>query len=192
MAAPHMIFQDIVDWKKEARAVARAARAGRDPALGTQLAEHLLREMPPPPGAIVGGVWPLPGEIDLRPLLGELFARGHRIALPVTTPRGHAMHFREWTPESVMVPGRFGTTHTEGADLVPEYILVPLLAFDRKGNRLGYGAGHYDRTLAGLPDAAAVGFGFACQEVPALQVEPTDRVLDAIVTETELIRVGRE
>ena len=182
----------VADWKNEARLAARVRRERCNPALGARLVEHLLGGLPPAPGAVVAGVWPLPGEMDLRPLLRELHQRGHRLALPVTPPRGQALSFREWTPESVMVPGRFGTMHTEGAALVPDYLLVPLLAFDRAGNRLGYGAGHYDRTLALLPEAVAVGFGFACQEMTALRVEATDRVLEAIVTELELIRPGLE
>jgi len=187
-----MNVPDIADWKKQARLAARALRAGFDPGLSVRLFERLLHQLPPARGAIVGGVWPLPGEIDLRPLLRELHARGHRVALPVTAPRGQPLHFREWAPGEAMVPGRFGTSHTEGAELVPDYVLVPLLAFDRAGHRLGYGAGHYDRTLAALPRAFAVGFGYACQEVPRLLVEPTDRALDAIVTELEVIRVGRK
>ena len=185
-----MNFSDIVAWKKAARAEARRRRDLCDPGLGGRLAGHLLAGLPPAAGAVVGGVWPLPGEIDARPLLRELVARGHRVVLPVTSPRGEVLVFREWTAASAMVAGRFGTMHTDGVELVPDYVLVPLLAFDRAGNRLGYGAGHYDRTLAGLRGAVAVGFGFACQELPEVLAEATDFRLDAIVTERELIRVA--
>jgi 5-formyltetrahydrofolate cyclo-ligase len=180
--------QDITAWKTGARLAARARRASCDPALAALMIERLLRELPPAPGAIVAGVWPLPDELDLRPLLHTLHANNHRILLPVAAPAGQPLRFRAWTPESQLVPGRFGTWHTEGEELTPDYILVPLLAFDRAGHRLGYGGGHYDRTLAGLPDVRAVGFGFAAQEFPALCTEPTDRALDAIVTELELIQ----
>ncbi len=190
MAAPRMISspQDVIVWKQQARRQARLRRAACDPALGARMIDRLLQEMPPPPGAIVGGVWPLPGEIDLRPLLNILFERGHEVALPFTPPVGQPLEFRAWTPISQMVSGPFGTMHTEGAPLVPDYVLVPLLAFDRVGHRLGYGGGYYDRTLAQWDDVCAVGFGFAAQELPALCVEPTDRALDAIVTERELIK----
>ena len=186
-----MIPSENLNWKREARLAARERRLGHDLAQGQLIIDRLLQELPPEPGEVVGGVWPLPGEIDLRPLLEILHRQGHRIALPFTTPRGQPLSFREWTPASVLLPGRFGTMHTAGAELDPDYVLVPLLAFDRAGHRLGYGAGHYDRTLARLPAAFAVGYGFADQEVPLMRAEPTDHPLDAIVTEREVIKPER-
>jgi 5-formyltetrahydrofolate cyclo-ligase len=165
-----------------------AARAACDPALGALVAAHVLRDCPPPAGAVVSGVWPLPGEIDLRPLLKELHARGHTVVLPVTPPRGQPLTFRRWRPGDVLVAERFGTMAPTGETAVPDFLLVPLLAFDRRGYRLGYGGGYYDRTLAALPRRFALGFGFAAQEVDAVPVGPTDIRLDAVATERGMIR----
>ncbi len=87
-----------------------------------------------------------------------------------------------------MVAGRMGTQHTEGAEMVPDFILVPLLAFDRFGNRLGYGAGYYDRTLTQLPNAYRLGCAFAAQELDDVPAGPNDVRLHAIATEREVRR----
>jgi 5-formyltetrahydrofolate cyclo-ligase len=188
MAAPHLT--SIIEAKRRLREQAIARRAGEDPLVaGHALAAHVLREIERPAGCVVAGTWPLPGEIDLRPLLRVLHGEGHPIALPETTPRGQALIFRRWTPETRMLDGRFGTQHPDGPPIAPDLVLVPLLAFDRRGGRLGYGGGYYDRTLAGLPRARRVGFAFAAQEVEQVPMEPHDRVLEAIVTERGVLRV---
>ncbi len=167
-----------------------ARRAGQDPALGAVLARHVLRELPPPPGAAVSGFWPLPGEIDIRPLLEALFARGHAVLLPETPKRGNPLIFRHWHPGAVMVRERFGTLRPEGAIGVPGVLYVPLLAFDRQGRRLGYGGGYYDRTLAGLAGAVAVGCAFASQELDEVPAGDYDARLSAIATERGIIIPG--
>lgn len=187
MAAPR--FADLDTAKRQARALALGRRAGCDPALGTALGEHLLASgiaLPP----IVSGFWPLAGEIDIRPLLHALHARGHRIALPMTPERGNPLIFHEWHPDARMVPERFGTLRPDGAELVPDLLLVPLLAFDRSGHRLGYGGGYYDRTLAGLPGHPAIGCAFAAQEMDEVPAGPTDIRLAGIATEHGLITIG--
>ncbi len=143
--------------------------------------------MPPPEGAVVSGFWPLGGEIDIRPLLETLHPRGHTIVLPVTPRRGLPLSFRVWRPGDVLLPERFGTMSPIGEQRRPEFLLVPLLAFDRRGGRLGYGAGYYDRTLSGLSPRFALGCAFAAQEVPDVPMGPTDARLDAVATEREVI-----
>ncbi|WP_242481941.1 5-formyltetrahydrofolate cyclo-ligase [Paracraurococcus ruber] len=175
--------------KAEARRLALARREGCDPALGAQLAAHVLRDWLPPAGAVVAGFWPMGPEIDIRPLLLALQDRGHPVVLPVTPKRGQPLTFRRWRPGEPLARGRFGTQHpAAGETLAPEFLLVPLLAFDRAGRRLGYGAGYYDRTLAGLPGAATLGCAYACQEVPEVPAGPEDVALQAIATEAGIIR----
>lgn len=182
----------LIEAKRVARIEALAAREGCDPALGAALARHVLREAPPPPGAIVAGFWPIGAEIDIRPLLVALAARGHAVVLPVTPPRGQALRFRRWHPGAALRRERFGTFAPDGAEAVPDWLLVPLLAFDRAGRRLGYGGGYYDRTLPGLPGAFALGCAYAAQEAPDVPAGPGDARLDAVATECELIRCGRD
>jgi 5-formyltetrahydrofolate cyclo-ligase len=146
-------------------------------------------------GETVAGVWPLPGEPDLRPLWHGLHARGHRLLLPEVTAVGEPLRFRHWRPGCPMLPGRFGTQHpdfgTVAADAVPETIFVPLLAFDLAGYRLGHGGGYYDRTLAALPLARAIGYGFGFQQVEAVPRGPFDRPLSMIVTEVGRVPIER-
>ncbi|MGC8526945.1 5-formyltetrahydrofolate cyclo-ligase [Acidiphilium sp.] len=181
---------DLIARKAAARQAALDRRDGLDPALGARLAAVVLEQCPPPAGAVVSGFWPIGAEIDIRPLLAELEARGHAIGLPVTPRRGLPLTFRRWRRGAALVPGRFGTSHPEGEEVVPDFVLVPLLAFDRRGNRLGYGAGYYDRTLAGLPDAFRLGCAYASQEVDEVPVGPQDARLHAVATERGVVRAG--
>jgi 5-formyltetrahydrofolate cyclo-ligase len=171
------------------RQAALAARQNCDPVLGESLAKNVMRQAPPPPGAIIAGFWPLPGEIDILPLLHALAEGGWPLCLPVTPRRGFPLTFRTWKPGDPLTPGRFNTRHPTGPETVPDYILVPLLAFDRAGNRLGYGGGYYDRTLAQLPTAFRLGCAFSAQEMPRIPTGPEDVTLHAIATEKETIRV---
>ena len=184
--APHSPLEEA---KQAARQSALAARVGCDPAWGSRLAEHVLATRPPPPGAIVSGYWPMGGEIDIRPLLAALHQRGHTVLLPVTPRRGLPLSFRRWTPETALVTERFGTQcpPPDAPEGRPDWLFVPLLAFDRAGLRLGYGGGFYDRTLAGLPGAVAIGCAFGAQELDAVPVGEYDRRLHAVATERGVI-----
>jgi 5-formyltetrahydrofolate cyclo-ligase len=156
------------------------------------LAARVFSEIPPPVGAVVAGFWPLEGEIDIRPLLEALHARGNPVVLPQTPRRGEKLVFRLWHPSMEMVRERFGTFRPTGEERTPQILFVPLLAFDRAGRRLGYGGGFYDRTLAELPGACAIGCAFAAQEVDEVPTGPQDFLLHAIATEREIIRSARD
>ncbi len=187
MAAPH-ISDELAAAKRRARTTAMAVRAACDPALGTRLAERFLAGFQLPPDSVVAGFWPLPGEVDIRPLLAALHVRGHRVLLPVTPPKGSPLTFLPWRPGDALAPGRFGTlVPAGGIEATPTIVLAPLLAFDRAGRRLGYGGGYYDRTLAALPGVAAVGCAFAAQEVDAVPAGDYDARLQAVATERGLI-----
>jgi len=180
----------LAELKAEARKVALSRRDACDPATGAALTDLILTQAPPPPGAVVAGFWPIAREIDIRPLLLALHDRSHPIALPVTPKRGQPLVFRRWRPGDHLARGPVGTSQPglDAEPLTPDYLLVPLLAFDRRGNRLGYGAGYYDRTLASLPGATAVGVAYACQELDEVPAGPEDVALSAIATEAGLIR----
>jgi 5-formyltetrahydrofolate cyclo-ligase len=146
------------------------------------------------PQAVVSGFWPFGPEIDVRPLLYHLHAAGHPVALPVVIKRGLPLLFRRWHPGQALVAGSFGVPRPEKdqPELTPEVLIVPLLAFDRAGYRLGYGGGFYDRTLAGLRAkgrALAVGVGFSIQEAPRIPRDETDERLDWMVTEREAFQI---
>jgi 5-formyltetrahydrofolate cyclo-ligase len=184
-------MSDLDAAKRVARRAALARRHGLVPAAaGQALAAHVLRDCPPPPGAIVSGFWPMGEEIDIRPLLHALHERGNPVALPVTPRRGEPLTFVDWQPGDALVPERFGTMRPIGDILVPDMLLIPLLAFDTKGGRLGYGGGFYDRTLAALANRFRLGCAFAAQQVDAVPVGPYDVRLDAVATENGIIRCG--
>jgi len=144
-----------------------------------------------PEGAIVAGYWAFREEADPRALMLELAAKGHPLALPCVVARHTPLRFHLWRESDAMRVGAFGLTepHADAEVVVPSVLLVPLLAFDAEGYRLGYGGGYYDRTLAVLRargSVRAIGVAYAGQEVAALPHEAHDQRLDAILTEKGL------
>lgn len=172
--------------KRAARVRARGVRAGCDPGGGAALAAHVLGAGVVPAG-VVSGFWPIGDEIDIRPLLMGLHDRGCQVVLPEVVAPGRGLRFRLWVPGEQLVPGRYGTAHTEGPELVPDTLLIPLLAFDRRGGRLGYGGGYYDRSLHALPGRLLIGCAYAAQEVPAVPTGPHDIALHKVATESGVI-----
>jgi 5-formyltetrahydrofolate cyclo-ligase len=127
----------------------------------------------------------------------ELHRRGHPVGLPVIVGKGRPLMFRRWQPDAQLVPGEFRvmTPPPSAPEVIPKLLLVPLLAFDRAGYRLGYGGGFYDRTIAALRaagDAVAVGVALAAQEVASVPRDDTDQPLDWIVTDLEAIDVRHQ
>ncbi len=138
---------------------------------------------------------PMRDEPDTLPLIVSLCDAGIRTALPVTGPRTRPLRFLAWSPGASIVRGPFGTREPAptAAAIVPDVLFVPLAAFDRRGFRLGYGAGYYDSTLAALrrsKPVLAVGVAFAVQEVDVVPTEPHDERLDAVMTEHGLLTFG--
>ena len=184
--AQSVVMVDIDAQKAALRTEMRHRRTTALPSAGPHLAANLLTSHLIHPHAIVAAFLPLPGEIDTAPTLAALIRHGHTVLLPVTPPRGHPLTFREWHPGMPLRPGRYGTHHTDGHPGTPTVILVPLLAFDAHCNRLGYGAGYYDRTIAALAPVRTIGLAYAFQQVDAVPVMPHDVPLDAVVTETAI------
>ncbi|MEX0922763.1 MAG: 5-formyltetrahydrofolate cyclo-ligase [Rhodovibrionaceae bacterium] len=181
--------------KKQLRSSASAARAtaaGATPGAAQQLAEQVLSAAVIPEQVAVSGYWPMGSELDVRPLLQRLHERGQRLCLPVVVRAGARLMFRLWQPGDELVPAGFGTQVPPDSqpDVIPNVLLVPLLAFDRQGYRLGYGGGFYDRTLAHWREKRkilAIGVAYAGQEMPAVPRGAHDQALDLIVTEEEIV-----
>jgi 5-formyltetrahydrofolate cyclo-ligase len=146
------------------------------------------RELPFETPAVVSGFWPIKDEIDIRPLMIELFNAGCQLALPVVQGRGKPLLFRAFRPGDPLEQGVFGTLQplATRATLEPDALIVPMLACDEEGWRLGYGGGFYDRTLLGLRAhrlVTAVGVGFSAQLVDAVPHGPDDQRLDWLLTD---------
>ncbi len=173
--------------RTEAFARRKVAFAGGQGAAGDVLAGVLADHR----GKILSGYMPMRTEIDP---LGAMAGHEGRVCVPVIPGRAQPLRFREWRPGCAMEAGAFGALIPAGGDwLEPEVLIVPLLAFDARGYRLGYGGGFYDRTLEGLRGRGrgvgrvlAIGFAFAAQEVAEVPIDATDQRLDMMVTEQGL------
>jgi 5,10-methenyltetrahydrofolate synthetase len=180
--------------RAEVRAALRrdkiAARLALSPETRRQasghILDHLARLLLPRPAGVIGYCWPIRAEVDCRPLVESLLGRGWRAAMPTVVVPAAPMEFRVWWPDAPMTADPFGIpVPATAVDGVPDVLLLPLVAFDAAGYRLGYGGGYFDRTLAGCrPRPLTVGVGFECCAVESIRPEPHDVPLDAIVTET--------
>ncbi len=186
---------DLVALKAQARTAAFAARKVAFGHGQGQAAEILADFLAHFGGKSLAGYMPMRTEINPLPAMA---AHQGAVGVPVILGPGQALKFREWSPGCAMMEGAFKAfIPVEGAWVEPAVVIVPLVAFDARGYRLGYGGGFYDRTLEGLRARAggvagvvAVGFAFDGQEVPIVPIEETDQRLDFIVTETGVRAFG--
>jgi 5-formyltetrahydrofolate cyclo-ligase len=187
----------IVEEKAAARAAAKARRDAAHARLAASapayLLSHFVAAVSLPPGSAVSGYWPGRSELDVRPLLEWLDRAGHRVALPVVLARGQPLLFRRWRPGGQLEARPFALMEppTSAPALVPKILLVPFLAVDAEGYRIGYGAGYYDMTLARLRQAGpvlAIGVGYEAQRVERLPHDARDEPLDWVVTEAGAVR----
>ena len=185
----------IEDAKAELRVQARARRDAL-PASMRAAAARAIAARPFPvaltPRAIVSGFMPLGSEINPIPLMRKLAGAGAQLALPVVCGRGKPLSMRVFDFGQRLVPGVWGIREPapDAAEVFPDILLVPLLAFDRSGHRIGYGAGYYDLTIAALRARKAVtacGLAFAAQEVSSVPTTSRDARLDLVLTEHEVI-----
>jgi 5-formyltetrahydrofolate cyclo-ligase len=176
----------------------RAAVARRDvlPSDQRQAAAAAIAARPFPlalwPGAIVSGFMPLKSEINPLPLMQKLVEAGAKLALPAIAGRGKPLIMRLWEFGAPLDRGQWGIREPkpEAPEVAPDIMLVPLLAFDRHGHRIGYGAGYYDMTInriRALKPVTAIGIAFAAQEVAEVPATPRDERLDLVLTEREAI-----
>lgn len=183
---------------KERRRIAAAANGRAAMAVAAHF-ERFMDQLALHPQANIALYWPHTDELDSRPLMTRLVHEGWRVALPVVAAPGKPLLFRLWSPGRDLVTGPYGipAPGDEAAAVRPDLVAVPLLAFDDRGMRLGYGGGYYDRTLRALRSdgngpVRAVGLAFAAQEVDKLPSHDGDEPLDAVATDRALHCFNRE
>ncbi len=179
----------------------RAALARRDAlppderAAAAQVVAARPFPIPIPAGAIVSGYSPMKSEFNPVPLMRRLADAGAQLALPVVAGRGKPLIMRTWSFGAPLAAGVWGIREppSDAPEVLPDILLVPLAAFDRGGQRIGYGAGYYDMTINRLRDlkqVTAIGLAFASQEIEAVPHTARDARLDLVLTEREAIRCG--
>jgi 5-formyltetrahydrofolate cyclo-ligase len=191
--------QDFTAIKAELRREALARRDALPAAERAQAAEAIAARALPVPlqsDSMVSGFMPMKSEINPLPLMRKLAAAGARLALPVVAGRGKPLIMRAWEIGEPLAAGVWGIRQPapSAAEVAPDILLVPLLAFDRAGHRIGYGAGYYDITIAALrarQAVVAIGLAFAAQEIAAVPATPHDAPLDLVLTEREVIDLRR-
>ena len=181
--------------KADLRRTVLARREALPAAARVAAAEVLAKRGLPvdvPRGAVVSAYSPLKSEISPVPLMRHIVDQGVMLALPVVVGRGHPLTMRAWAFGDVLGSGVWGIREPkpEAPEVFPDILIVPLVAFDRTGYRLGYGAGYYDMTIArlrGMKKISALGIAFAAQEVTDLPKTDRDEKLDFVLTEREII-----
>ena len=193
-----MTSSPIASAKSDLRKVALARRDALPAAERMAAAEAIAARTFPvalTSGTIVSGFMPLNSEISPLPLMRKLAEASAGLALPVVVGRGLPLSMRAYAFGDALLKGVWGirVPPPEAPEVEPDVLLVPLLAFDRNGNRLGYGAGYYDMTIAALrarKRVVAIGVAFAAQEVDEVPTTPRDARLDLVLTEREVITVN--
>jgi len=186
--------RDVARWRRAERtrlraerdAMTVAARHTAGTAIATQLRTLLANCFAGATGRILSAYWPIKGEPDLRPLMGELHEAGATVALPVVEMKAAPLVFRRWTPGTRMVRGDWNipVPPPDADQLTPEVVLAPLVGWDGEGFRLGYGGGYFDRTLAVLaPRPFTIGIGFQSARLATIYAQRHDIALDMILTE---------
>ncbi|WP_417728961.1 5-formyltetrahydrofolate cyclo-ligase [Roseovarius sp.] len=183
-------MNDLAEVKAAARKAAFARRAAAHAVRMPEAAALLVGVLSGYRGLAVSGYLPIRSEIDPRAAMEDAAQHGP-VAVPVIMGAGLPLMFSRWTPGCALREGPFGAMVPEVDDFIePQVLIVPLVAFDRSGGRLGYGGGFYDRTLEMLRAkraTLAIGFAYGAQEAAGLPLEPTDQPLDMVVTEAEVI-----
>lgn len=174
--------------RKRALLAARASAAAYGDAAGDRVAKAFVSQIALPPESVVSGYAPLKSEIDPMPLLKRLAERGHVVTLPFIEGQDRPLSFKRWRPGEPLVAGQFGARapRAQADTLDPDILIVPLVAFDSDGYRLGRGGGFYDRTIAELKakkPVQTVGLAFSSQLILKVPRESHDERLDWIVTE---------
>jgi 5-formyltetrahydrofolate cyclo-ligase len=185
------VESDVAAWRRTERARLLAARKDSDAAAFARWSDAiterlavLVADFAP---KMLGFYWPHRGEYDPMAIVTAQLTRGGRAALPALAARAQPLEYRRWYPGAPMVPGKFSfgiPEPAEGPAVLPDLMLVPLVGFDGKGYRLGYGGGYFDRTLAAYPvRPRTIGVGYELGRMATIHPQPHDIPLDIIVTE---------
>lgn len=175
--------------KTALRAIARAARAAFVAAPHPPIRVDARFVALLSSGLVVASYVPIGAEADPRPLEQAARDAGCTLALPHVVDRATPLRFLHWELDATLVDGPFGLRQPGDAvvEVAPDIVLTPLVAFDRRLNRLGQGAGHYDRAFAAFPAARRIGVAWSAQMLDAIPTDPWDAPLDAIATECDWI-----
>jgi 5-formyltetrahydrofolate cyclo-ligase len=173
-----MARRDAIPAAERLQAAQRIAEHGLPQDVGRRLG----------PGITVSGYSPLKSEISPLPLMRRCADAGAALALPVVVGRGKPLIMRAWSFGAPLGSGVWGIREptADAPQVFADILIVPLLAFDRTGHRIGYGAGYYDMTIAALrtrKPVVAIGIAFAAQEIDAVPATPRDARLDLVLTE---------
>ncbi|WP_048646559.1 5-formyltetrahydrofolate cyclo-ligase [Nitratireductor soli] len=190
-ASPETHWPEIRRWRKAERERILAGRlaipAARRAQMAARIAAGLDAAIGDPRHRVVGLYWPFRGEPDLRPWLASVIDRGGSAALPVVVEKGQPLIFRAYRPGDRLERGVWNIpVPAGGAEIIPDIVIAPLVGFDARNYRLGYGGGFYDRTLAALPrKPLVIGIGYAFSRIPTIYPQPHDIPMDRIVTEDD-------
>lgn len=183
---------EIMTWRKAERERLIAARLAVEPELraswSAAICDQLLARMGEVEGAVVSVYWPFRGEPDLRALMAGVVARGGTCALPVVVEKGRPLIFRRWREGEPLVRGVWNIpVPAQGAEVVPDVAIAPVVGFDRQCYRLGYGGGFFDRTLDALnPRPRIFGVGYELQALATIHPLDHDIPMQAVVTEARV------
>jgi 5,10-methenyltetrahydrofolate synthetase len=186
-------WRGVARWRKAERERLITARltisAEQRAGMAAKIAEGIDALIGDPAGKVVSLYWPFRGEPDLRPWLAGITQRGAAAALPVVVEKGRPLLFRAYKPGDRLEKGVWNIPiPAEGAEVIPDIVLAPVVGFDPQNFRLGYGGGFFDRTLAKLRETGrkpfTIGLGYSSQAIPTIYPQPHDVVMDRIVTET--------
>jgi 5-formyltetrahydrofolate cyclo-ligase len=188
---------EVMAWRRAQRTRLLEARLRMPVAAKQQASARIIENLDrycraarlPQAGTLISGYWPLRGEPDMRPWLAQLNEAGWRTVLPVVVEKGRPLVFRRWSPGCAMEKGFWNIpVPADPAEFTPRLLLAPVVGFDAKGYRLGYGGGYFDRTLALLRSLQvefhAIGIGYAEAQLPTIHPLPHDIALDTVVTES--------
>ncbi len=184
--------ETLAAWRKSERERLIAARlampAAARRAASAAIARVLSARFTPANPGVVGVYWPFRREFNILPLMRRIIALGGEVALPVVVRPRHPLEFRRWTPQTAMAKGVWDIPHpADGPPVHPAILLIPLVGFDDRGYRLGYGGGFYDRTLAALPHRPETwGVGFELGRMETIHPQDHDIPMDHIITEAGL------